>query len=154
MNLRAATAEDAPAIAKVFEACWRQLYPDWVPQPVIERVAGGALALWTSLIRPGETNWLVEVWGQPGEVSGVIRYGRDPDQAETGHVFSLYVDPAAGGRGIGTDLIKHAEEWCAENGLRRAALWVFEANARARGFYGTQRWRPDGETRVEREFEA
>jgi N-acetylmuramic acid 6-phosphate etherase len=87
-------------------------------------------------------------------VAGVIRYGRDPDQAETGHVFSLYVDPAAGGRGIGTALIRHAQEWFVENGLSRATLWVFEANARARGFYATQRWRPDGQTRVEPEFET
>jgi N-acetylmuramic acid 6-phosphate etherase len=154
MSLRAATAEDAPAIAQVFEACWRELYPGLVPQPVIERVAGAGLALWTSLLRPEETNWLVEVWGQPGEVSGVIRYGRDPDQIDAGHVFSLYVDPAASGRGIGTALLRHAQEWFVESGLSRATLWVFEANARARGFYATQRWRPDGQTRVEPEFET
>ena len=154
MSLRAATHEDAPAIAKVFEACWRELYIGLVPQPVIERVAGTGLALWTGLLRPEESNWLVEVWGRPGDVSGVIRYGRDPDQAETGHVFSLYVDPAAGRRGIGTALLKHAQEWFVENGLSRATLWVFEANTRARGFYAAQRWRPDGETRVEPEFET
>ena len=154
MSVRAATAEDAPAIARVFEACWRELYPGLVPQPVIERVAGSALALWTKLLRPGEVSWSVEVWGRPGEVSGVIRYGRDPDQIGAGHVFSLYVDPAAGGRGIGTALLKQAQEWFVENGLSRATLWVFEANARARGFYATQRWRPDGQTRIEPEFEA
>ena len=154
MSVRAATAEDAPAIARVFEACWRELYPGFVPQPVIERVAGSALALWTILLRPGETSWLVEVWGERGEVSGVIRYGLDPDQIGAGHVFSLYVDPAASGRGIGTALLKHAQEWFIENGLSRATLWVFEANARARGFYATQRWRPDSQTRVEPEFEA
>lgn len=154
MSLRAANAQDAPAIARVFEACWRELYPPFVPQPVIERVAGAALALWTSLLRRRESNWVVEVWGQPGEVSGVIRYGRDPDQIGAGHVFSLYVDPAASGLGIGTALLRHAQEWFVENGLTRATLWVFEANARARGFYATQRWRPDGQTRVEPEFEA
>jgi N-acetylmuramic acid 6-phosphate etherase len=154
MSLRAATPEDAPAIAHVFEACWRELYIGLVPEPVIDSVAGAGLALWTGLLRPKESNWLVEVWGQGGEVSGVIRYGRDPDQAETGHVFSLYVDPAAGGRGIGTTLLRHAQEWFVENGLSRATLWVFEANARARGFYATQRWRPDGKTRVEPEFET
>ncbi|HEY4914286.1 MAG TPA: N-acetylmuramic acid 6-phosphate etherase [Candidatus Dormibacteraeota bacterium] len=154
MSLRAATAEDAPAIAHVFEACWRDLYPGLVPQPVIERVAGAGLALWAGLLRPEATNWLVEVWGQPGEVSGVIRYGRDPDQIGAGHVFSLYVDPGANGRGIGTALLRHAQEWFVENGLSRATLWVFEANARARGFYATQRWRPDGQSRVEPEFDT
>src|SRR4029077_15053529 len=108
----------------------------------------------TNLLRKGEASWSVEVWGRPGEVSGVIRYGRDPDQIGAGHVFSLYVDPAASGRGFGTALLKHAQEWFVENGLSRATLWVFEANARARGFYATQRWRPDGQTRVEQEFEA
>lgn len=154
MTLRPATSEDAPAIARVFEACWREVYPGLVPQPVIERVAGAGLELWTGLLRPGEGSWSVEVWGQPGEVSGVIRYGRDPDQAETGHVFSLYVDPTTSGRGVGTALLRHAQDWFVENGLSRATLWVFEANARARGFYATQRWRPDGKTRVEPEFET
>jgi len=112
------------------------------------------LALWSGLLRPGERSWSVEVWGRPGEVSGVIRYGRDPDQAETGHVFSLYVDPTTSGRGVGTALLRHAQEWFVDNGLSRATLWVFEANARARGFYATQRWRPDGKTRVEPEFET
>jgi len=154
MSLRPATPEDAPAIARVFEACWREVYPGLVPQPVIEKVAGAALALWSGLLRPGERSWSVEVWGPPGEVSGVIRYGRDPDQAETGHVFSLYVDPTTSGRGVGTALLRHAQEWFVDNGLSRATLWVFEANARARGFYATQRWRPDGKTRVEPEFET
>jgi N-acetylmuramic acid 6-phosphate etherase len=154
MSLRAATAEDAPAIARVFEAAWRDMYTGFVPLPVIEKVAGGALTLWTSLLRADEKDWSVEVWDRPGEVLGVIRYGRDPDQIATGHVFSLYVDPAASGRGIGTALLKHAQEWFVENGLSRATLWVFEANARARGVYAKQRWRPDGQTRVEPEFET
>ena len=154
MSLRPATPEDAPAIARVFEACWREVYPGLVPQPVIEKVAGGGLALWSGLLRPGERSWSVEVWGRPGEVSGVIRYGRDPDQAETGHVFSLYVDPTTSGRGVGTALLRHAQGWFVDNGLSRATLWVFEANARTRGFYATQRWRPDGKTRVEPEFET
>ena len=154
MSVRAATAEDAQAIARVFEAAWRERYPGLVPQAVIERVAGAALALWTGLLQPEKADWLIEVWGRPGEVSGVIRYGRDPDQNETGHVFSLYVDPAASGRGIGTALLMHAQEWFVANGFTRATLWVFEANARARGFYATQRWRLDGQTRVEPEFET
>ena len=154
MSVRAATAEDAQAIARVFEAAWRERYPGLVPQAVIERVAGAALALWTGLLQPETADWLIEVWGRPGEVSGVIRYGRDPDQTETGHVFSLYVDPAASGRGIGTALLMHAQEWFVANGFTRATLWVFEANARARGFYATQRWRPDGQTRIEPEFET
>jgi N-acetylmuramic acid 6-phosphate etherase len=154
MSLRAATLQDAPAIARVFEACWREAYPGVVPQPVIERVAGEGLPLWTRLLQPEGGHWRVVVWGQPGEVSGVIRFGRDPDQPETGHVFSLYVDPSTSGRGIGAALIRHAQEWFVENGLSRATLWVFEANARARGFYAAQRWRPDGQTRIEAEFET
>jgi len=154
MSLRAATLQDAPAIARVFEACWREAYPGMVPQPVIEKVAGDGLPLWTRLLQPEGGHWPVVVWGQPGEVSGVIRFGRDPDQPETGHVFSLYVDPSTSGRGIGAALIRHAQDWFVENGLSRATLWVFEANARARGFYAAQRWRPDGQTRIEAEFET
>jgi RimJ/RimL family protein N-acetyltransferase len=36
----------------------------------------------------------------------------------------------------------------ADDGYSEAVLWVFEANAQARGFYERFGWRPDGATEI------
>jgi GNAT superfamily N-acetyltransferase len=46
-------------------------------------------------------------------------------------ISQLYVDPAAAGEGIGSDLIGHAKE-ARPTGLK---LWTFQGNLRARRFY-------------------
>ena len=85
---------------------------------------------------------------------GMIRFGPDADDPSRGHVFSLYVDPAAAGAGIGRALLEQAVRELAGRGFRTATLWVFAANARALRFYRAGGWEPTGETRVEPEWRA
>jgi ribosomal protein S18 acetylase RimI-like enzyme len=51
------------------------------------------------------------------------------------HVFLLYVAPAHRRRGIGTALMRHAEDWAIARGDRQIGLQVFESNQAALRLY-------------------
>ncbi len=54
---------------------------------------------------------------------------------EHGHLGMLAVAQAAEGRGVGSTLMRTAEEWCREKRYRRLTLTVFESNRGARSVY-------------------
>ena len=58
----------------------------------------------------------------------------------------MYVEEPVAGTSMGTDLLRTAVAWLAEQGLVRATLsmWVLQGNARARRFYEREGWAPDG----------
>jgi len=153
IELREATADDLDAVATLFLRCWRGSYADVLPAGVIEAFdAASARELWRPALeapRPG-TRGVVAV--DDARVVGVVRMGRDPDEPTAGHIFSLYVDPDVQGGGVGRRLLEAAVGWLRAEGPAEATLWVFEANARARGFYAAAGWAPDGGTRVEPAF--
>jgi ribosomal protein S18 acetylase RimI-like enzyme len=84
----------------------------------------------------------------------MARFGADPDDARRGHLFSLYVDPAASGAGVGRELLGHATAELAASGHETATLWVFAANERAIRLYRSAGWTPDGAERVEPQWGA
>jgi len=153
--LREARPDDLGAVAALFLRCWRESYADVLPPGAIAVFdQASARELWRPALRaprPG-TRGVVAVSDPDARVVGVIRMGRDPDEPGVGHVFSLYVDPAAQGGGVGRRLLDDAVTWLRTEGLAEATLWVFEANARARTFYALHGWLPDGGTRVEAQF--
>lgn len=53
----------------------------------------------------------------------------------TGHIADVVVAQAAGGRGVGSALMRYAEEWARERGFAMLTLNVFTANGRARDLY-------------------
>jgi ribosomal protein S18 acetylase RimI-like enzyme len=123
---RPATAADRPAMAAVFVAAWRGGYRGIVPDDVIDA--------WTVERALQELDGSDDIDIVTDEVDGFVRF-------RPGYIASLYVDPAAGGRGIGTALLRHA---LADIGSRPVTLWVFEANVRARALYERNGFRPDG----------
>ncbi|MFN8520169.1 MAG: GNAT family N-acetyltransferase [Chloroflexota bacterium] len=152
-TVREATAADVDAVVALFLRCWRESYAEVLPPTAIEVFdEAGAVELWRRALvtpRPG-TRGVVAVEGD--RVVGIARMGRDPDEPDAGHVFSLYVDPRAQGGGVGRRLLDEAVAWLGSAGVTTATLWVFEANRRARSFYALGGWLPDGGTRVEPEF--
>lgn len=149
-TLRAANDSDAAELAAVFVSSWKAGYPGVVDDAVIaaldeQEVAGWLLPMATA------TQQTVLAEGADGSVLGWVRFGDDPDDAANGHIYSLYVRPSAGGRGVGRRLLEHGVESC---GARAVTLWVFEENARARRLYSAAGFAPDGRRRVEPEYGA
>ncbi len=153
IEIRPAAASDVDAVTALFLRCWRESYAGFLPGRVVAVFdESNARELWLRALempRPG-TQGFVAVTG--AQVVGITRLGADPDEPTSGHVFSLYVDPSIQGQGFGRLLLETADRWFAAEGKPDGTLWVFEANAEARGFYARHGWQPDGGSRVEAEF--
>jgi ribosomal protein S18 acetylase RimI-like enzyme len=51
------------------------------------------------------------------------------------HIFLLYVIPEHRRKGIGSALMRHAEDWARARGDRQIGLQVFQSNQAARSLY-------------------
>jgi GNAT superfamily N-acetyltransferase len=138
--IRRATPADAPAIAAVQARTWRHAYadivaPERMPDP--EQQA----PRWAAHVDGGG---VVHVWDQDGRVVGFATAGPGREDATTGEVYAIYVDPPAQGAGVGGALLAVAEQSLRDASHGGAILWTFEANGLARAFYERHGWELDG----------
>ena len=71
------------------------------------------------LQRPGSNFWIAELEGQA--VGCVGAYRRDDEEAE---IRRLAVDRTARRRGVASQLLEQAEEFCRDAGYARAIVWT------------------------------
>jgi ribosomal protein S18 acetylase RimI-like enzyme len=138
--IRAATVEDAAAIASIQARAWRHNFADIVaPEDVRE----------PSEMEPRWREWLADgqiggrVFEQDRVVAGFAMFGVCRDEnagGRTGELYAIYVDPAAQGAGVGSSLLDAAVGELGERGFAEALLWTFEANGLARTFYERHGW--------------
>jgi GntR family transcriptional regulator len=153
-KLRLATTADAPGLARVFVGAWRAGYAGIVGPSVLEGLDEEDIADWLGNLTSsnGPTTWLAE--SAAGDILAFSRHGEDPVDSRRGHIYSLYVAPEAGGRGLAKALLEHDLGLLAERGLRTVTLWVFEENRAARNLYASFGFVPDGGRRVEPQYGA
>jgi len=153
-KLRLATTADAPGLARVFVGAWRAGYAGIVGPSVLEGLDEEDIADWLGNLTSsnGPTTWLAE--SAAGDILAFSRHGEDPVDSRRGHIYSLYVAPEAGGRGLAKALLEHDLGLLAERGLRTVTLWVFEENRAARNLYASFGFVPDGGRRVEHQYGA
>lgn len=150
VTIRAATLEDAPAIAEVHVASWRWAYRDDLPASALElRSVEDRERLWTDWFASREPAADVLVAEEDGRIVGFSGFGVSRDDGAgdaTGEIRTIYLLEEAAGKGIGRDLFGRANERLRELGYRRATLWVLETNTRSRRFYEKAGWTWDGTT--------
>jgi GNAT superfamily N-acetyltransferase len=115
--IRPATPADAPAIAAAQARAWRHAYADIV-EPERMPTAQQQAPRFAEYIRAGGE---VLVFDQNGRVAGFAALSG-------GELQAIYVDPPAQGAGVGSALLRAAED-----ALR-------EANGLARAFYERHGW--------------
>jgi ribosomal protein S18 acetylase RimI-like enzyme len=144
---------DADALADIFVRCWQDAYRGVDADAIVDGLERATIARWWRelLASPGPRTVVARSAGRP---VGMIRFGADEEDASRGHVFSLYVDPAAAGGGVGRALLEHATAELLRDGYAAATLWVFAGNERAIRFYRAAGWAETGATRVEPEWQA
>ena len=149
-RIRAATSEDARAIAEVHVASWRAAYRSLVPDAYLERLSvDDREAQRREHLDDSSGEFGTLVAEEDGHVVGFAAFGpsRDEDAPPgTGEVPAIYLDPAVIGTGIGRVLFAEATAGLRDAGYGRATLWVLEANERARRFYEKAGWTRDGAT--------
>ena len=117
VRLRLATPADAPGLARVFVLAWRSGYVGIVEDSVLDALDEIEIADWlgTMTSSNGPTMWLVE--SDDGGILAFSRHGEIREDSRRGHIYSLYVEPAATGRGIAKALLDHDLQLLGERGL-------------------------------------
>ena len=89
----------------------------------------------------------------PDAVLGFVHTGPcrddDLDPAGRAEVYTVYVDPGAWRRGIGSELLTTVDAFWAGTEVQELTLWVFEDNTDARAFYERMGWKPDGARQID-----
>jgi ribosomal protein S18 acetylase RimI-like enzyme len=137
--IRAATLEDARAIAEVHVASWREGYRGLMPdQYLAELSVAQRVALWETILSDGQTVVLVASGGGD-PIAGFVAF--NPEKGEIG---ALYVDPPRLRSGVGTALLAAVHERLA--GKPEIVLWVLDGNDAARAFYERHGYEADHAT--------
>lgn len=158
ISYRPANLSDIDGIVAVFLGCWLITYAAVLPRSLVDAMtADRADTLWTRVLgEEAVDEVIVAVSDEPADagIVGVTRWcatQHGDDRAE-GVVHSLYVSPAAQGRGVGSALLIAATDRLTAAGVATARLWVFRDNSPSIAFYRRAGWLPDGTTRVQEEF--
>ncbi len=147
---------DAEAIAAIHLRSWRAAYRAFMPAAYLDSPhhEAAARADWPCrLAVAGSSTWLALLEGAPvgfARTQAAAPEGDEPVPIGLVHLSHIHLAPEVVGTGVGTALFRHALAEAAHE-ASEGALWVYEANARARAFYEAMGWVPDGAT-LDRSF--
>ncbi len=141
IEIRRASPADAPAIARVHVATWRETYAGLLPDDLLANLSVERReAQWAAQIAasgaPGDLNRVVVATLEGCGVVGFASCGpeREPESGFDAELYTIYLLAEYHGRGIGRELFLRACEEAVAVGFRSLRLWVLEGNPTA-GFY-------------------
>ncbi|MDX3237588.1 GNAT family N-acetyltransferase [Streptomyces sp. ME03-5709C] len=151
--VRMMARDDIDAVAAVRVRGWQAAYAGIVPRSYLDAMDVAADAErrreWFDAGGSRVDN-LVAADGD--EVTGWAALGPyrgEPDDAEVGELYAIYVRPDRIGRGHGRALMAAVRARAAERGFRSLRLWVLADNAPALRFYERSGLAPDGTDQME-----
>jgi GNAT superfamily N-acetyltransferase len=154
MQLRTATAADAPAIAALHAASWRYAYRGTMSDDYLAGdVVSERLAVWTGRLNaPSSRQYVVIAESNDRAVGFACAYACEHPQWGS-LLDNIHVDRSCSRTGIGTKLMQNVGSWCTRSAPTIPLyLWVLEINAEAQAFYkklgatnvGRDLWDPPG----------
>jgi GNAT superfamily N-acetyltransferase len=141
--IRAATVEDAEAIARVHLAAWADTYAEIVPPEFLSRwTLADRTARWRRILSgdpPNPHRAEVAVLDLGGALVGFASWGEQRDDALrergfSGEISAIYLLARVQRRGYGTAMMARAAKGLLQRGHSSAGLWVTQDNLRARAF--------------------
>lgn len=143
--LRPARADDAPALAALHVAVWRQTYGALAPPEAVARLDERLrLRQWAeALVDPTRATWVAE--GE-GKMLGLASTGTpgEPLFGTRGEIKHLYVAAGARRSGLGARLLQAGRAALTKASFAGAGLGVVAQNAPARAFYAKMGGREAG----------
>jgi ribosomal protein S18 acetylase RimI-like enzyme len=145
MTVRAATVDDAAAVAQIHVDAWRAAYRGQMPDAYLDALSVEERArMWCgALARPAPARLIVT---EP--LTGFCFYGASRDDGAFAEIYALHVRPDRWRQGAGRALCEHALADARERECPAITLWVLKANQPARRFYERLGYSPDGTERV------
>jgi len=144
VEVRAARAEDAAALAEIHVRTWQAAYRHVFGERLDQLRVEQRLAQWQRWLAEPQPHWRVFVAEEEGRAVAFSWLGESREAADEGEIYAIYALPDAWGSGAGTALMRASLEALREDGFRGAILWVLEDNPRARRFYEREGWTVDG----------
>ncbi len=135
--IRRARPADAEAVARIYVESWRDTYPLVLPARLLSNMTvGGQSARWRNAIAIAAREAVYVAEDDKGRLLGMTSMGRARDSGlgYDSEIYTLYVDPAVTGRGIGRALLAGAFSALSERGHTRCVIWAHAGNP-ARFFY-------------------
>ena len=155
VTIRYADVGDAEAIAAVhtasLQASYRPLLPGQVAHLVLDPPdAASRIPGWRRCLeRPRISTTVVACDNLAVVGFSTLRATPGGRAVEpTGEIWALFVRPSHWRRGIGRLLCERSLADARARGFSGVELWDLESNARARRFYDSMGFHPDGETRI------
>ena len=136
LQIRPARLDDAADVAQVYIDSWQDTYPGVLPNALLLAMTPrGQTARWQAAIR-NRVHETVLVADCRHGIVGMASVGttRDRELGFDGEVYTLYVDPAYYGQGVGRALLEGAFETLRGGGLSSCVIWA-RAKNNARYFY-------------------
>ena len=137
LQIRLARQEDAAEVARVYIESWHDTYPGVLPIPLLRAMTPkGQTARWQASIRTQGREMVLVAENSSHGIVGMASMGhaRDDGLGFDGEIYTLYVDPAFYGRGVGRALLKGAFSVLRKNGMSSCLIWAHARN-HARFFY-------------------
>lgn len=147
VSVRYAKAEDAGAIARVYIEAWHDTYPAILSKQLLcAMTPKGQTARWRAAIKANGREQVLIAEAPGLGVVGMASFGpaRDKGMGFDGEVYTLYVEPAHFGCGIGRALLKGAFSGLRMRGFTSCVIWAHAFNP-ARYFYEAMGGRLTGE---------
>ena len=142
-------------MATVHARSWRATYAGLLPEALIEDVAESRptrIERWRAWLADPARDGDAFVAELDGRVVGFAFWGPSEGPYAEPHIAevrAIYLDPTVIGSGIGRSLFNAAVDDIVSHGFAAAVLWVLDSNERARRFYETAGWLPDGVTKTD-----
>jgi ribosomal protein S18 acetylase RimI-like enzyme len=155
--VRAARASDAPGLARVQVASWRESFAGLVPEALIAELASeDAVSQFTerweqAISSPPTSKHRIHVAiAKPGEpeILGFAAAGPATDEdlwpATDGELYELHVLPALDDEGHNGRLLNAVADTFAEDGFSTGYTWALAGDASRIEFLEAAGWAPDG----------
>jgi ribosomal protein S18 acetylase RimI-like enzyme len=156
LDVRKAKFEDAPQIARVHVRSWQVAYRGHMPDEFLDSLEPEKRAnMWRQLADNPEKLALVAEDSE--DILGLCAAGasRDPDaNPNTAEIGAFYVEPDKWRKGIGRAMLSAALDELRKRQFEDVTLWVLEANQRARLFYESFGFIPDGAVQDNNRWQA
>lgn len=150
ITFECATLDDADVVGRITALSWQQAYRGIVPAEQLAQVTPELRAARFRQFYPQMSGVECTLALADGEPVGVftVQDSRDEDTVGFGEIGIFYLLPEAWGRGIGSAAMAEALRHLQHKGYKRAMLWVFARNDRARCFYEKHGFAADGASKT------
>ena len=150
--VRAATLDDARAVAEIHVRGWRWGYRGQIPEGILDELSVDRRESWWREVIEQHREHRLWVAERDDRILGFAATQPSEDEdatPEIAQIAAIYIEEDAAGTGVGRALTRHALADFRARGFRTAVWWVLETNVRTRRFLDRGGWRTDGATKTE-----